>query len=121
MLSSVATLALSFGLAQSAAVSLFPKSAAVANSTSAASTCNTDYPTITTTATESGTGTIYEWITATAEPSTTTVTSLSYVDTVSSSAGPISTFEVISYTGASTINDYVDYVTVGSCSATATV
>lgn len=126
MLSTVATLALSFGLAQSVAVSLFPKAelttSAIANSTTdfsatATSTCP-DYVTTSTT-TESGTGTIYEWVTVTAAPYTHVITLHSYVTTISSSLGPVDTETALSYTGTTTAT-YYDYVTVGACTSTAT-
>jgi hypothetical protein len=88
-----------------------------ASSTSSA--CPTDLFT-TTTETESGTGTIYAYTTVTASPSTRVVSSDSYITTISSSLGDVSTETSFLYTATVTDTYYEDIVSVGTCTSTST-
>jgi hypothetical protein len=87
---------------------------------SVASACPTGLFT-TTTATETETGTIYAYTTVTASPSTSVVSSDSYITTISSSLGDVSTETSFLYTATTTDTYYEDIVSVGTCTSTSTV
>jgi hypothetical protein len=89
-------------------------------SSSTSSACPTGLFT-TTTATETETGTIYAYTTVTASPSTSVVSSDSYITTISSSLGDVSTETSFLYTATTTDTYYEDIVSVGTCTSTSTV